>query len=62
MGGDGGSIPRRVDLVKTNGYRYARNLGGMGYSPNLQIKKSLDKLSPREISQIRWKQCALSQV
>jgi hypothetical protein len=37
MGGDGGSIPKRADVVRTSGYRFIRNLGGLGYLPNSQV-------------------------
>ncbi|KAK2195762.1 Replication termination factor 2 [Babesia duncani] len=61
MGGDGGSIPKRTDLVRTEGFRFVRNLGGMGYSPNTQSKGPCETYSVNQIRELRWKTCALSQ-
>ncbi|GFE54225.1 replication termination factor 2 [Babesia ovis] len=61
MGGDGGSIPGRIDLVRTSGYTFVRNLGGMGYSPNTQMKTADEHLTTAQIKDLRWKTCSLSQ-
>ncbi|EAN33910.1 Rtf2 RING-finger family protein [Theileria parva strain Muguga] len=61
MGGDGGSIPSRIDLVRTSGYAFSRNLGGMGYLPNTQCRANNEHLSSNQIKELRWKTCALSQ-
>ncbi|EDO07408.1 Rtf2 RING-finger family protein [Babesia bovis T2Bo] len=61
MGGDGGSIPGRIDLVRTTGYTFVRNLGGMGYSPNTQMKAADEHLTNAQIKDLRWKVCSLSQ-
>ncbi|UKK00542.2 hypothetical protein MACK_000616 [Theileria orientalis] len=61
MGGDGGSIPSRIDLVKTSGYMFSRNLGGMGYLPNTQCRTVDEHLSSNQLKQLRWTTCALSQ-
>lgn len=37
MGGDGGSIPGRADLVRVKGYGFKRNLGGLGYDANTLV-------------------------
>jgi hypothetical protein len=36
MGGDGGCVPQRADMVKTKGYGFIQpsSRGGMGYTPN----------------------------
>lgn len=61
MGGDGGSIPRRVDLVRTAGYKFLRNLGGMGYLPNIQVRTKDAKLSDTAERQLRWQYCNLTE-
>ncbi|KAK1936423.1 hypothetical protein X943_003361 [Babesia divergens] len=61
MGGDGGSIPGRTDLVRTSGYTFARNLGGMGYSPNTQMRAADEHMSSSEIKELRWQTCSLTQ-
>ncbi|XP_954113.1 uncharacterized protein TA02855 [Theileria annulata] len=61
MGGDGGSIPSRIDLVRTSGYAFSRNLGGMGYLPNTQCRAGDEHLSSNQMKELRWKTCALSQ-
>ncbi|KAH8741706.1 hypothetical protein FG386_001280 [Cryptosporidium ryanae] len=60
MGGDGGSIPKRVDLVKTRGFEFKRNLGGMGYLPNTQIRKSGMGDSKQNNNHNKWTTCFLS--
>ncbi|EKX73753.1 conserved hypothetical protein [Theileria equi strain WA] len=61
MGGDGGSIPSRVDLVRTSGYKFTRNIGGMGYLPNTQSRVTNEHLTSNKIKELRWSICALSQ-
>eukprot|EP00922_Rhytidocystis_sp_ex-Travisia-forbesii_P025901 GHVS01037990.1.p1 GENE.GHVS01037990.1~~GHVS01037990.1.p1 ORF type:complete len:296 (+),score=68.23 GHVS01037990.1:120-890(+) len=61
MGGDGGSIPSRGDVVRTKGYKFARNLGGMGYVPNTQVRSGDDKMGKNEERTVRWTTCAISQ-
>lgn len=60
MGGDGGSIPGRADMVRTKGYKFARNLGGMGYTPNTQVRDDSGALTQNEKRSLRWKTCAIS--
>uniref|UniRef100_A0A0G4GW74 Replication termination factor 2 n=1 Tax=Chromera velia CCMP2878 TaxID=1169474 RepID=A0A0G4GW74_9ALVE len=60
MGGDGGSIPLRADVVRTKGFKFSRNLGGMGYAPNTQVFAE-ERMDPNKIREIRWTSCALSQ-
>ncbi|KAK6588198.1 hypothetical protein RS030_6828 [Cryptosporidium xiaoi] len=60
MGGDGGSIPKRADLVKTKGFEFKRNLGGMGYLPNTQIKKSDINGSKQDKHHNKWTTCFLT--
>eukprot|EP01067_Filipodium_phascolosomae_P003177 Filipodium_phascolosomae@DN2573_c0_g1_i1.p1 len=60
MGGDGGSIPKRIDLVREKGQHFIRSLGGMGYTPNTIIhlhEESIDIIKRRDM---RWSTCALS--
>eukprot|EP01068_Selenidium_serpulae_P007311 Selendium_serpulae@DN4678_c0_g1_i1.p2 len=61
MGGDGGSIPKRVDVVRTAGWRFVRNLGGMGYNPNLQARSGDERLGRVESKSFRMSTCALTQ-
>lgn len=61
MGGDGGSIPKRVDVVRTAGYRFVRNLGGMGYNPNLQARSGDERFGRNESKTFRMSTCALTQ-
>eukprot|EP00922_Rhytidocystis_sp_ex-Travisia-forbesii_P025899 GHVS01037988.1.p1 GENE.GHVS01037988.1~~GHVS01037988.1.p1 ORF type:complete len:225 (+),score=35.33 GHVS01037988.1:167-841(+) len=61
MGGDGGSIPSRGDVVRTKGYKFARNLGGMGYVPNTQVRAGDDKMGKNEERTVRWTTCVISQ-
>eukprot|EP01069_Polyplicarium_translucidae_P006844 Polyplicarium_translucidae@DN302_c0_g1_i1.p1 len=60
MGGDGGSIPGRADVVKTRGLRFVRNLGGMGYTPNTQVRAADESYSKNQERALRWKNCALT--
>eukprot|EP00914_Ancora_sagittata_P027343 GHVO01053472.1.p1 GENE.GHVO01053472.1~~GHVO01053472.1.p1 ORF type:complete len:152 (+),score=4.63 GHVO01053472.1:31-486(+) len=60
MGGDGGSIPGRADVVKTKGMRFVRNLGGMGYTPNTQVRSAEEAYSKVQERSLRWKNCALT--
>lgn len=62
MGGDGGSIPKRGDVVKTKGYGFKRNLGGMGYMPNVQVKLTSEESSKKLIMHERWTKCHLTNV
>lgn len=62
MGGDGGSIPKRADVVKTKGYGFKRNLGGMGYMPNAQVKLTNEENSTKLKMHERWTKCYLTNV
>ncbi|CEM20269.1 unnamed protein product [Vitrella brassicaformis CCMP3155] len=61
MGGDGGSIPGRADMIRTAGYKFARNLGGMGYTPNTQVRAGDEKYDTTTERRLRWGTCAVSQ-
>ena len=62
MGGDGGTVPRRSDLVKVKGYKFARgdHQGGIGSKPNLKIRTVASNDLTEHTS--RYKICALSQL
>jgi hypothetical protein len=62
MGGDGGVVPRRSDLVKVKGYKFARasHQGGLGSKPNL-LKRSVLSQDISDHSS-RYEICALSQL
>ncbi|PFH31520.1 hypothetical protein BESB_024860 [Besnoitia besnoiti] len=61
MGGDGGSVPTRADMVKTKGYKFLRNLGGMGYVPNTQVREGDERFGRNESRDLQLSTCALSQ-
>lgn len=61
MGGDGGSIPGRADIVKVRGYGFKRNLGGMGYDPNTLVFVGDGGLSKEEARRLQFQRCRLSQ-
>lgn len=62
MGGDGGSFSGRAEMVRTKGYKFLRNLGGMGYTPNTQIRAGDERLGKNENRDLRTSACALSEV
>lgn len=62
MGGDGGSFSTRADMVKTKGFKFLRNLGGMGYVPNTQVREADERLNRSEARDLQLSTCALSQV
>jgi hypothetical protein len=61
MGGDGGVVPRRSDIVKVRGYRSARgeHQGGIGSKPNLQVRATTNEDLIEKTS--RFHICALTQ-
>ena len=61
MGGDGGSIPGRADMIRTKGMKFVRNLGGMGYTPNTQVRAGDEKYDTTTERRLRWGTCAVSQ-
>jgi len=44
MGGDGGCVPQRADIVKTAGYDFLRSqtLGGLGTCANTIVQKGTE--------------------
>jgi len=60
-GGDGGSIPKRLDMIQTKGYSTKRKLGGMGYTPNTLVRDEDESLSNIEFRALRLSTCALTQ-
>ncbi|CDJ60868.1 hypothetical protein, conserved [Eimeria maxima] len=61
MGGDGGSFSHRTEMVRTKGFKFLRNLGGMGYTPNTQIREGDERLGKNESRDLRSSACAYSQ-
>lgn len=61
MGGDGGSIPGRADIVRTKGYKFIRNLGGMGYTPNTMIRADNERMHILQERKLRVTTCRLTQ-
>lgn len=62
MGGDGGSFSGRAEMVRTKGFKFLRNLGGMGYTPNTQIREADERFGKNENRDIRTRACAYSAV
>lgn len=62
MGGDGGSFSGRAEMVRTKGFKFLRNLGGMGYTPNTQIRAGDERLGRNENRDLQNSACALSEV
>jgi hypothetical protein len=62
MGGDGGTVPKRADLVRTKGYRFARgdHQGGMGSKPNLKIRTIQAQDLTEHVS--KYELCSLTQL
>jgi len=63
MGGDGGTIPNRADMVRTKGFGTIQksSQGGMGYTPNLISKVSVETLDSKEQRRLNMRLCAISQ-
>lgn len=61
MGGDGGSFSHRTEMVRTKGFKFLRNLGGMGYTPNTQIRVGDERFGKNESRDLRTSACAFSQ-
>ncbi|CDI83858.1 hypothetical protein, conserved [Eimeria acervulina] len=61
MGGDGGSFSHRTEMVRTKGFKFLRNLGGMGYTPNTQIRAGDERFGKNESRDLRTSACAFSQ-
>ena len=59
MGGDGGSIPNRIDLVKTKGYG-STSQGSMGSSANGMRRLNEEVIDIREQRRTRMTTCALT--
>ena len=62
MGGDGGSIPKRADMVRTKGYSSVQgsSVGSMGYNPNLQRKLTEEHVDPKRQRRLWMTRCWLS--
>jgi hypothetical protein len=63
MGGDGGSIPTRIDMVKVKGYGSAQRAGqgSMGFSSKGMRRIAEDSVDPREKRRLRMTRCALTE-
>ncbi len=62
MGGDGGSLPQRADMVRTKGYVSSQKSGqgSMGFHPNSFIRESAEVLDARTCRRLKMTTCALS--
>ncbi|SCQ16256.1 replication termination factor, putative [Plasmodium ovale] len=61
MGGDGGSLPQRVDLVRMKNKKLKENSGSLGYEKNTLVTINHNKINKREIKDYFLSHCALSQ-
>ena len=63
MGGDGGSVIQRVDMVRTRGYGSSQpaSRGGMGYCPNSVRRIEEETVDPKLLRQLGMTNCALTQ-
>jgi len=63
MGGDGGCIASRVDMVKTKGYGFLRGpkCGGMGITPSVVCRTEEDRIGRVEGRKMQMGLCNLSQ-
>jgi len=63
MGGDGGCINTRADMVKTRGYGLMRgqNCGGMGITPSIVCRLEEDRIGKLEKRKMQLQYCAASQ-
>lgn len=63
MGGDGGNIPSRADMVRTKGFGSIQKAsqGGMGYTPNYIAKVSEETVNSKEQRKLSMRLCAISQ-
>lgn len=63
MGGDGGSVIQRVDMVRTKGYGTAQpsSRGGMGYQPNSVRRIETETVDPKRLRRLSMRHCALTQ-
>lgn len=63
MGGDGGSIPSRIDMVKVKGYGSAQrsSQGAMGFQPNGMRRLAEETVDTRERRKLRMTTCALTE-
>lgn len=63
MGGDGGCVPQRADMVKTVGYGFVRDklgLAGLGHCANTISYQSEDSVSENRRREVTMSQCAIS--
>jgi len=66
MGGDGGCVPQRCDLVRTKGYGFKRGVrgegtaGGMGITPNVIILQGVETVSIRDVRKVKMSTCMVS--
>lgn len=61
MGGDGGSIPQRVDMVRMKNKKLKDNLGSLGYQKNTLVSKNNNDYNPKELKEFYFNHCAISQ-
>eukprot|EP00397_Hematodinium_sp_SG-2012_P054895 GEMP01066581.1.p1 GENE.GEMP01066581.1~~GEMP01066581.1.p1 ORF type:complete len:245 (+),score=56.81 GEMP01066581.1:76-810(+) len=63
MGGDGGCVNTRVDMVKTRGYGLMRggNCGGLGITPSVICRIEEDRMGKLESRKMQMQTCRISQ-
>ncbi|KMZ87483.1 hypothetical protein PVBG_04192 [Plasmodium vivax Brazil I] len=61
MGGDGGSLPQRVDLVRMKHKRLNESTGSLGYGKNTLVTLNQCRSNKKELKEHYMTHCAISQ-
>lgn len=62
MGGDGGGVIQRIDMVRTKGYASAQpsSRGGMGFQPNSVRRVEVETVDFKILRKLKMTNCALT--
>ncbi|CAD51950.1 hypothetical protein PFAG_02523 [Plasmodium falciparum Santa Lucia] len=61
MGGDGGSLPQRVDLVRMKNKKLRENTGSLGYEKNTLVNVNQNKYNKKELREYHFNRCVISE-
>ncbi|ANQ07268.1 Uncharacterized protein PCOAH_00016490 [Plasmodium coatneyi] len=61
MGGDGGSLPQRVDLVRMKHKKLNESTGSLGYGKNTLVTVNQGRSNKKELKEHYMSHCAISQ-
>ncbi|EUD68091.1 hypothetical protein C922_01703 [Plasmodium inui San Antonio 1] len=61
MGGDGGSLPQRVDLVRMKHKRLNESTGSLGYGKNTLVTVNQGRSNKKDLKEHYMSHCAISQ-